>query len=276
MQNVKRSMGMLCAIAMFVCLLFVPVQKAEAATAGMTTLKVNKTYTSYDITGDGKKDTIKITPQKVKGEYTSLVISVNGKKTTVKGHYYSVTTKLITLSNGKKYLWVRGQSDNNDDPFQALYKYSSGKMKKALDFSSKIKNFGKHPGTIVTKVSGNKIYVEQFLMSAPLGSVGFNYTYEYKSGSFSRTSSTASIKYVSCLNGGYGTLKKSKILYTSSSCTKKYKTLAKSTKVKPLKIYMNGTTISVYVKTKSGSTGWLKCSRSFSNGTLLKECYYAG
>ena len=229
MQNVKRSMGMLCAIAMFVCLLFVPVQKAEAATAGMTTLKVNKTYTSYDITGDGKK-----------------------------------------------YLWVRGQSDNNDDPFQALYKYSSGQMKKALDFSSKIKNFGNHTGTIVTKVSGNKIYVEQFLMSAPLGSVGFNYTYEYKSGSFSRTSNTASIKYVSCLNGGYGTLKKSKILYTSSSCTKKYKTLAKSTKVKPLKIYMNGTTISVYVKTKSGSTGWLKCSRSFSNGTLLKECYYAG
>lgn len=277
MQNVKKSMGMLCAFVMFACLLFVPTQKAEAATAGMTTLKPNKTYTSYDITGDGKKDKINITLGKMQyGARTSLTVSVNGKKTTFKEYYYDAQIKLITLKNGKRYLWINGISDNDDDPFQALYKYSGGKMKKALDFSSKIEKFGNHTRTTVTKVSGNKVYVRQYLMSAPLGGVTFNYTYEYKKGSFVRTSNTADIKNVAGLKNGYGTLKKAQSLYTSSSCTKKSKTISKNTKVKPLKIYMNGTSISVYVKTKSGSSGWLKCSRNFSNGPILKECFYAG
>ena len=49
------------AVAAMVCLtgvLFMPSMKAEAKNPSMVELKAGKTYKSYDITGDKKKDTV--------------------------------------------------------------------------------------------------------------------------------------------------------------------------------------------------------------------------
>ena len=51
------------AVATMVCLtgvLFMSPMKAEAKNPSMVELKAGKTYKSYDITGDKKKDTVKI------------------------------------------------------------------------------------------------------------------------------------------------------------------------------------------------------------------------
>ena len=51
------------------------------ATANGVQLKANRTYTAYDVTGDGTKDKIRIRAANQTDDetYTSLTVSVNGK-----------------------------------------------------------------------------------------------------------------------------------------------------------------------------------------------------
>ena len=51
------------------------------AAADVVLLKANRTYTAYDVTGDGTKDKIRIRAANQTDDetYTSLTVSVNGK-----------------------------------------------------------------------------------------------------------------------------------------------------------------------------------------------------
>ncbi len=115
------------------------VVNVSALKASMITLKLNKTYYKYDITGDK----IKLTQVKSNDMYKNITISINGKKSVIKPSYsyYSSTIKLIHLSNGKAFLWVKGFSDN-DDLFEAIYQYKKGKMVKVLDFRGVNQKYG--------------------------------------------------------------------------------------------------------------------------------------
>lgn len=278
MTHVKNRLMLTIMAAMIAVMCFIPLTKADAASATTVTLKQGKTYTSYDITGDGKKDTIKITRTKGGMEYNKLTVSINGKKTVYNRNYYDVLTKIIKLQNGKVYLWIKGEAENGDDPWEALYQYNSstGKLKKALNFQTYTKLYSNHSGTTITKVSGNSIYVTQYMMSTPLAGVNFTYTYKYSGGKFARTSSSGTIKSVTNISG-YGTLKYKRTLYTSATSTKKVATVAAGTKAKATAIYMSGSRICVKIKTKSGTTGWVKCSNKFAETSLLfKNTWYAG
>lgn len=54
------------------------------ATANGVQLKANRTYTAYDVTGDGTKDKIRIRASNQTDDeaYSSLTVSVNGKQLT--------------------------------------------------------------------------------------------------------------------------------------------------------------------------------------------------
>ena len=75
------------AVAAMVCLtgvLFMPSMKAEAKNPSMVELKAGKTYKSYDITGDKKKDTVKISiPKDQYDRYGTVKITVNKKTTKI-------------------------------------------------------------------------------------------------------------------------------------------------------------------------------------------------
>ena len=88
-----------------------PSMKAEAKNPSMVELKAGKTYKSYDITGDKKKDTVKISiPKDQYDRYGTVKITVNKKTTKITRTWtsYAIHTRLITLKNGKAYLWVHG------------------------------------------------------------------------------------------------------------------------------------------------------------------------
>ena len=57
-------------MAMIVSLLLIPGIPAQCATAKLTKLSADKVYTNFDLTGDGKKDRVKIqrTKEKEKGQ----------------------------------------------------------------------------------------------------------------------------------------------------------------------------------------------------------------
>lgn len=274
------------AVAAMVCLtgvLFMPSMKAEAKNPSMVELKAGKTYKSYDITGDKKKDTVKISiPKDQYDRYGTVKITVNKKTTKITRTWtsYAIHTRLITLKNGKAYLWVQGETDNEDDPWECIYQYKKGRFKKVVDFSKTSYNYTNHHHTDILKVSGNTISTKQYIMSTAMAGVEYKVNYTYKKGALKKTSSAYEITsagYTYRANGKYGTMKNTKALYNSVSCKKKVATVKAGTKAKAVKIYMTGKVFNIKIKTASGKTGWVKGARKFSDKSLLfKECFYAG
>lgn len=214
--------------------------------------------------------------------YGTVKITVNKKTTKITRTWtsYAIHTRLITLKNGKAYLWVQGETDNEDDPWECIYQYKKGRFAKVVDFSKTSYNYTNHHHTDILKVSGNTISTKQYIMSTAMAGVEYKVNYTYKKGALKKTSSAYEITsagYTYRANGKYGTMKNTKALYNSVSCKKKVATVKAGTKAKAVKIYMTGKAFNIKIKTASGKTGWVKGSRKFSDKSLLfKECFYAG
>lgn len=101
------------------------------------TLSTNKTYTKYDITGDGKNDKIVLKTKKTNSGL-NLTILINGKQA------FSYTQKdylpkkyevqLCTTSATEEFVSIRYESGENDRQiFHKMYKYTKGKLKSVFD-----------------------------------------------------------------------------------------------------------------------------------------------
>lgn len=274
------------AAAAMVCmaaLLFMGPLKVEAKNPSIVELKSGKTYKSYDVTGDKKKDTVKVSiPKDQYDMYGTIKITVNKKtqKLTRNWTSYDLHTSLVTLKNGKVYLWTKGNTDNGDDPWECLYQYKKGKFVKVVDFTKTSYKYTNHDSANVVKVSGNTIAVKQYIMSTAMAGVEYKVNYTYKKGVLKKTSSAYEVTdagYYYWAKGKKATLKNTKTLYNDVSCKKKKATLKAGTKASVQKIYMTSKAFNIKIKTESGKTGWVKGSRKFNDKTLLfKECMYAG
>ena len=80
------------------------------------TLRPDRTYRDYDITGDQKKDTLLVRQIGHNGyAYDNLEIYVNGKKQPLSTHlnyFFDTKIKLYTLENGKPFLYIDAAGDN--------------------------------------------------------------------------------------------------------------------------------------------------------------------
>ena len=135
------------------------------ATANGVQLKANRTYTAYDVTGDGTKDKIRIRAANQTDDeaYSSLTVSVNGKtayrlKNT---RFYNVIANIYTLKNGQPFLYLYAPAENGDGPVCALLKYTNRKFRKALDFTEIMAGYGNHRIGEVTNLNGNKIVLQR-------------------------------------------------------------------------------------------------------------------
>lgn len=95
----KKMLSQICGILILtLCFsMSVPEIKGNAQTASIKSLKANYTYKSFDITGDGKKDSFKIKQTGAGGDYyMGCQLWVNGKVAyQVKGLYYSTDRKSV-------------------------------------------------------------------------------------------------------------------------------------------------------------------------------------
>ena len=186
---------------------FVPARSYAATTAKNSAkcydISVNKTYKKYDITGDKKKDTIKVktvSASSGSASVTGLTVYVNGKKCLKKDYGAAVkpTVKLIRLKNGKPYLYISALNQDGSYNSGNIYKYKSSKLNSALNLTKLVGsvssywdneawggNGAEYVGRLsecIEKISGNSIYIRVKHSGGRFNAGDEVYRYDYKSG----------------------------------------------------------------------------------------------
>ncbi len=281
MGNFMKRMAVLLVLT---AALFIAVPVSAEAKAANNKLKVNQTYTKYDITGDKKADTLLISGNwdKEYEEFSSYEVYINGKnilkKSNKYGPIYSLDIRRLELQNGKTFLSIVPGTYNDDVPGAAIYQYKDGKLKQVIDLDAMSK-IGYHNSIGSIKVSGNKITVKYRVMSYSLGGISFSLDYQYKNGKMVQktTNTKVSETIINYQKKTYWTANKTmKVLKSPGG--KKTATLVKGKKVKIDRIYINTKHNQIYlhVKIKGGKSGWVKGLTKYPSKTLFKEVMYAG
>lgn len=245
------------------------------AKASSKALSVGKTY-KYDLNGDKKKDALAIKSLNYsKGDqgYSKLGVYVNGKLTWSKSKstqfFSSVSARLITLKNGKRYVWVKA-ADQDGVCFSNYLLRLSGKKFKAYNLMLS-STYGIDHGTSFIKVSGNTITMKHKYDTATTGLTSFKFKYKYTKGKLKRTSGTAKISYKAYANytnysGNTVWLRHGVKLkaYANTKFKKKVFTISAKSAFKASKIVVSGS--KVYFKVSNGKKwGWIKASTSYSS-----------
>lgn len=259
----KKRSSFISVFTMFLALGFILVfSRPVKAAANEITLKANRTYTAYDVTGDRVKDKIRI---KVSGKtddetYTALTVTVNGKTAYALKNtwFYSVQANIYTLKNGQPFLYLYAPADNGDGPVCALLKYTNGKFRKALDFTTLLNGYGYHPVGEVASVNGNQIVIKERIISWSLGINTINFTYKYANGKLVPASKYGAYKKIYSGNeeGRYFTVNNVLPAYTKPGSTAVSRTLETGALVKIIKCaVING---KMYIQLESeGEISWI-------------------
>ena len=257
----KENMKKFLTICMFLMgLVIFSVLPVQAAAPKMYTLQPGKTYDQYDITGDGEKDKLKIV--QVEGAYdgywAELNLYVNSKKAgTIKGSFNEMSARIITLSNGKSFLCVRGCTDNDISIFNGLYQYRNGKIVQVVNFLNTI--YGRPVNDAAIYLNGNSVTVRTEEMSYSLGYCTTAYTYKYQNGSLVRTSNYGKYTRLNAADKTTGLFTAAKNIqaYKGPGSAEKAFAIRKNSTVKILNCWTSGN--KMYIRVKCGSkTGWIK------------------
>lgn len=281
------------ALTLLIAVCVVMPHTAEAATPSLKTMchvykegsgTASKTIKKYDVTNDKKKDTVKVKLASGENAFT-LSVYINGKralKTTAGTNWDAYCgLDLITLKNGKHYLYLYAGGGSDDGGLFGVYRYSKGKLKSIVNSRDAGNGFTStwvipYSANNKLKVSGNTVKVTFAGCSYRMGYVNWSYTLKYKKGTLKRTGKAAN----SCkLDRSYVTAAHNIKAKTSASNKAKNKTLKKNTQVKLTKVIAKDKTMWFKVKTKSGQAYWIKnlakyCDKGTS--TCFKEQMLAG
>lgn len=252
--------------------------------------------TNYSVKLNGKSKTLRVetsTYYSYGYQYLSqLRIKVNGNivYTYTPSSYYSCsvpTNKLLTMNNGKSYLWLSIGTDESDIIDKILY-YNGSKFVQAVDGQclpgcslSQSRNLAFHIDYRNVKVYKNTLKVYYSVMFDSIGGVEFYDTLKYSKGKLVRSSKTVSS--FSIYKEVNYTYKKATVFKTKTSL-RAYKT-AGGTKVKftipaGKNITFKSLWISsgkLYLKVKYGSKiGWLKLTNYTTSNTPFYNIAYAG
>ncbi len=284
----KRIVHAVLAFVMAVMFVAAPCEMEAEAASGLTSLRAGRTYNSFDITGDGKKDLFLIREYGSKDYKNDLRIFVNGKvayrltkPSGYPNYFYRTTAKLITLSNGKRFLYLYCQADNYDGPVQAILRYTNGKFVRTVDFNALSHKCSGHMQSNVTSISGNTVNVSMYLMSWTVGSSDYTLSFKYSGGKLVQNSAAAKFKGTDDGNGGklktYNVNRTIKV-YSTASCSSVAFRLRKGDKIQILSPFRISPRRCVY-RVKFGSRyGWIIGQNGYpgESNKMFSNIFYAG
>lgn len=199
-MKVKNSIKfyIVCIMLVFICLDKMGVTKAANAS-----LKSGVINSSYDVTGDGAKDAVKVEltddvkPTDKDGRTGMIQVFVNDKIVFEQKRESDPCwdVKLIKLANGKVFFDIESTIMSEDDCIHQLYIWENGRLKSVYDFQKYFDKYASYYFVNIVKISGNTINTEVMAQFHTTGRVYYNMNIKYKDGKFARTSNTFSPKY---------------------------------------------------------------------------------
>lgn len=279
MKRVALFMG---AVMLCVLFLFFPAERAEAASVKGIELKNRKNITKYDITGDGKKDTIRIDCEEP-AEYDEACgdnwsVKVNGEvvyQDNPECYTETLSVVLYQVSSTVSYLHIQENVGSNDDiNASAFYMFRDGEFTKICDVYEPLCKhvYRFHFYATPVKVTQKKIvmlYANQF---SATGYISWNIEYCYKDGEWKKQGNVYALTEVKKM-----TVNRKFTVYKTAGGTEKAFTLKKAQKVRVKKICLKNKKTYVQLILPDGKKGWLESpSKSLPEKYYFKEVMFAG
>lgn len=282
-MRLKKSVLFYIVCIMLVCICS---GKAQAASSASVSLKSGESNSSYDVTGDGVKDTVKV------------VLTDNVKSTDKDGRTGMIQVfvndnivfeqkreeepcwdvKLIKLANGKVFFDIESTIMSEDDCIHKLYICENGKLKSVYNFQKYYAKYASYYFVDIVKVSGNTINTSVRAQFNTTGIVLFNMNIVYKDGAFKRTSNTFTPKYKAMSRKNKWTAGRKIKVYKKAGSKKTAYTLKKGNVVKLNKIIYKNHKVYFQIKNNNGKgkTGYIPAAKKYGNPQYFKEAEYAG
>lgn len=251
------------------------VQAAQSGKISTWRQVKNLTF-SKDVTGDGKRDTVKVKMTRSKGT-SGFTISVNGKQALSKLALYfnDLTVQYLYMAKNKEFIQIIANGDSSTNVLNEIYRYDkkTRKLVRVLELPSEKKSFACYDGRVVS-VSGSEIKVQQSYQPPETGWIDWKFTYTYKNGKFKLKSNTAAVKSSYLAKKNSFRVANSVSFYTSTNLKKKAFTAKRNDVLTLTKIKVSGGKAYLQFK-KNGKTGWQKVG-NYSNYFYQNRHWFYG
>ena len=254
------------------------------------TLKPERKYTGYDITGDQEEDTILVKQTKRyanHGEemYRGLDLYINGRKWSLLDgndvYYYNpVKINLYTLENGKPFLELYASADNDYPVISALYQCQDGELECVVDFMRFFGNYGRAHRNEMVSVKENTMKIRQSMMSYSTGISEIDFDYGYMNGTLQPISGVGTYTYTSLIADGQrnrGILNAETILYSAPGGNAELLTIPEGGRVSVLRCKMVNHAMYIQVS-YNGTIGWMEAQEGYEDkeNRLFANVEYTG
>lgn len=272
----KIFMALFCLIAAGVT-----VRQAEAAEVKSVPIKLQTDVKSYDVTGDGKKDVIRVQSEKpVKSDgYTEgpWVIMINGKvayRSNPKNYTEYLTVCLYQVDSRRIYLSIADEVGSNDDINEcAFYQYQDSKLKKVCDiFSPMVRHKSLlHIYIEKVKVTKKKIQVKYVNQFSVTGYLRWTAVFHYTDGKWKLDGNTYPTKKKNLTANRKIKLRK------KPGGTEQSVVLKKGQKVQATAICLKNKKAYIKFVLPDGRKGWMKSGARYDRQEYyFKDVIYAG
>lgn len=277
----KLALFMVAVLMLVAC----PISQAKAANTGITTIQFGKVYKNFDLDGDGKKDSFKVTTSYPKGDqYGSGILSiyVNNKKVFSQKRRYDPywNVNLVTVGTGETFIDYEGCIGSDDGCIHRLYRAQKNKLKMLYDFQKYYDECASYYNVTIKKVEGNTIYTSAGAQFNATGGIDWKMNYVYQDGRIGRTSSQFTPIYYDVdgneLKSKKWTANRNLNVYDTLGGSKRKYTVKKNEVVQIVKIVFKDFKVYFQVKDKNGNLRYLFNPNTTPNPEYFKEAQRAG
>lgn len=274
-----RKLLFLCLAVMAACM--IQRKDARAAEVGKYEMSDTRSYSNYDVTGDGVPDTVNF--EKLdhvgNGLYQAFKVVINGKTALYGYNEYFYTLKPVFVqTEGHQYFFISLVGDN-DDGTKKIYEYVDGQLKECADLDEYVSKLYYHSSATVSSVKADSITFKVTGQSNMLARTNMSFIYKVgATGELFLADEVLKVSYTKsrcsakrAYRSNYLVAAKKIQAYSSATGSKKAFRMKKGTKLKITKVSIQGKTPRYYCVTKSGKKGWVN-----SKMGLFKDMPYAG
>lgn len=287
MTQTKTKISLAVLFITFALMALAHIDKANAQSAGVTSIEPNVEYNQYDVTGDGRADYLYVSAVHDGYNYTvKTSININGKRCySKKTSGWLKDLDIVTLKNKKAFIHLHLADEDERAIVWKLFQFRGNKLKEKLNIRNIIKKKVDKRTGYIKKVKGNSVIINYIACTFTTGITNMDIKCRWKGSKFKANKTTKAISILNKNTGRYKrnnlTIAKKVNVYKTCKAKRAKFTAHKGQRVNLLQGKIVGGKLCVKIKRRSdGKTGWVKSfKRRYHNRSgivvLFKQGIYA-